>query len=89
MNLNELIKNISNKIEILNYYHKEAFFGVMIEYCAFKIKDYYFLVSKELLYGITEQNPEGTKDISDIKIFNKKELIEYIKRLVITKSYIN
>ena len=92
MKLKELIQSISKDIEILNSYTKKSVFGMNIDYVFFKIRSHYYLVSKSIgyfnahLYVLTEQTSDGSKDISEAKAFNRKGLIDYIKRLVILEN---
>ena len=84
----ELIQNISKDIEILNSFTQKSFFGMNIDYVAFKIGNHYYLVSKSEspFYVLTEQTEDGSKDISDAKAFNRKGLIDYIKKLLILEN---
>ena len=92
MELKELIQRISNDIEILDEYNKKSIFGMNIDYVFFKIGNRYYLVSKSVgyfnahLYVLTEQTPDGRKDISRPKIFSRKGLIDYIKKLLILEN---
>ena len=88
MKLKELIQSISKDIEILNSYTKKSIFGMIIDYVAFKIGNHYYLVSKSKnpVYVLTEQTPDGSRDISEAKGFSRKGLIDYIKRLVILEN---
>ena len=84
----ELIQNISKDIEILNSFTQKSFFGMNIDYVSFKIGNHYYLVSKSEspFYVLTEQTEDGSKDISDAKAFNRKGLIDYIKKLLILEN---
>lgn len=88
MTLKELIKSVSKDIEILDSYTEKSFFGMIIDYVSFKIGNHYYLVSKSEspFYVLTEQTEDGSKDISDAKAFNRKGLIDYIKRLLILEN---
>ena len=92
MTLKELIQSISKDIEILNSYTRKSIFGMNIDYVFFKIGNRYYLVSKSEdyfiahLYVLTEQTPDGSKDISRPKVFKEKELKEYIKKLLILEN---
>ena len=84
----ELIQSISKDIEILNSFTQKSFFGMNIDYVSFKIGNHYYLVSKSEspFYVLTEQTEDGSKDISDAKAFNRKGLIDYIKKLLILEN---
>ena len=88
MTLKELIQNISEDIEILDSYTRKSFFGMIIDYVAFKIGNHYYLVSKSEspFYVLTEQTQDGSKDISKAKAFYRKGIIDYIKRLLILEN---
>ncbi len=86
MKLKELIQSVSKDIEILDTYTRKSIFGMNIDYVAFKIRNHYYLVSKSKIYVLTEQTPDGSKDISRPKVFEEIELKEYIKRLVILEN---
>ncbi len=86
MELKKLIKSISKDIEILDSYTKKSFYGVDIEYVAFKIGNFYYLASKDIFYVITEQTPDRSQDISPATVFRRKGFIEYIKRLLILEN---
>ena len=90
MTLKELIQSISNDIEILNSYTKKSIFGMNIDYVSFKIGSHYYLVSKSespvYVYVLTEQISDGSRDISSPKIFSRKGLIDYIKKLLILEN---
>ena len=92
MKLKELIQSVSKDIEILDTYTRKSIFGMNIDYVFFKIRSHYYLVSKSVgyfegyLYVLTEQTPDGSKDISRPKVFEEIELKEYIKRLVILEN---
>ena len=92
MKLKELIEGISKDIEILDEYTRKSIFGMDINYLFFKIGNRYYLVSKSEdyfiahLYVLTEQTPDGSKDISRPNIFREIELKEYIKKLVILEN---
>lgn len=92
MKLKELIEGISKDIEILNSYTRKSIFGMDINYVAFKIGNHYYLVSKSEdyfiahLYVLTEQTPDGSKDISSPKVFKEIEMKEYIKKLLILEN---
>ena len=90
MELKKLIQSISKDIEILNSFTQKSFFGMNIDYVFFKIGNRYYLVSKSespvYVYVLTEQTADGSKDISSPKIFSRKGLIDYIKRLVILEN---
>lgn len=88
MKLKELIQNISKDIEILDSYTQKSFFGMNIDYVSFKIGNNYYLVSKSEspIYVLSEQTKESSKNISNAKIFEEKDLIEYIKKLLILEN---
>lgn len=92
MKLKELIEGISKDIEILDEYTRKSIFGMNVNYVFFKIGNRYYLVSKSEdyfiahLYVLTEQTPDGSRDISRPNIFREIELKEYIKRLVIIEN---
>lgn len=88
MTLKELMQIIGKDIEILDSYTKKSFYGVNIDYVAFKIGNHYYLVSKSIspFYVLTEQTPDGSRDISEAKAFKKIELVDYIKRLLILEN---
>ena len=83
MTLRELIQSISKNIEILEAFTKKSFYGVDIDYVAFKIGSHYFLVSKSKAYVLTEQTPDGSMDITTPIAYSKKGLIKAIMRLVV------
>lgn len=90
MNLNNLIESIDSRVEIIDSYIKKSFFGEFINYVAFKIANHYYLVSElNNNYILTEQAPDGSKDISSPIIFSKKELKKYIKLLIKQNYYVN
>lgn len=83
MNLYNLIQSIDSRVEIIDSYIKKSFFGEMINYVAFKIGSHYYLVSElNNNYILTEQTPDGSKDISLPIIYKKEELKKYIKSLI-------
>ena len=89
MTLKELIQSVSKDIEILDTYTKKAFYGVDIDYVAFKIGNRYYLLShssKGYVYILTEQTPDGSKDISRPKSFEEIGLKEYIKKILIIEN---
>lgn len=92
MKLKELIEGISKDIEILNSYTRKSIFGMDINYVFFKIGNRYYLVSKSEdyfiahLYVLTEQTPDGSRDISRPKTFVETGLKEYIKKLLILEN---
>ena len=92
MTLKELIQSISKDIEILDEYTRKSIFGMDINYVFFKIGNHYYLVSKSEgyfvshLYVLTEQTPDGSKDIPGPKIFEEIGLKEYIKKLLILEN---
>lgn len=88
MELKELIQSISKDIEIIETFTEKSVFGMNINYVSFKIGNNYYLVSKSesSVYVLTEVTPNGSKDISGFKIFNRKDLIVYIKKLLILEN---
>lgn len=86
MTLKELIQRIDKDIEILDSYTKKSFYGVDIDYVAFKIGNHYYLASKSIYYVLTEQTADGSRDISEAKGFDRTGLIDYIKRLLILEN---
>lgn len=88
MTLKELIQSISKYIEILNSYTRKSIIGMNIDYVFFKIGNHYYLVSKNesWFYVLTEQTPDGSRDISKPNIFIEIELKEYIKKLLILEN---
>ena len=88
MKLKELIQSVSKDIEILNSYTRKSIFGMNIDYVAFKIGNHYYLVSKSesSIYILTEQTPDGSKDISRPKVFEEIGMKEYIKKLLILEN---
>lgn len=88
MTLKELIQSVSKDIEILDTLTKKSIFGMNIDYVAFKIGNHYYLVSKSEspFYVLTEQTPDGSKDISSPKVFKEIEIKEYIKKLLILEN---
>ena len=88
MALKELIQRIGKDIEILDSYTKKSFYGVDIDYVAFKIGNHYYLVSKSKspFYVLTEQTPDGSRDISEAKAFDRTGLVDHIKRLLILEN---
>lgn len=86
MALKELIQSISKDIKIIETFTQKSVFGMNINYVSFKIGNRYYLVSKSVMYVLTEQTADGSKDISSPKVFARKELIEYIKKLLILEN---
>ena len=88
MKLKELIQSVSKDIEILNSYTRKSIFGMNIDYVFFKIGNRYYLVSKSEspVYVLTEQTPDGSRDISRPKTFEEIGLKEYIKKLLILEN---
>ena len=88
MKLKELIESVSNDIEILNSYTRKSIFGMNIDYVFFKIRSHYYLLSKSesWVYVLTEQTPDGSRDISRPKVFEEIGLKEYIKKLLILEN---
>ena len=86
MKLKELIESISNDIEILETYTRKSIFGMNIDYVFFKIRSHYYLVSESVMYVLTEQTADGSKDISRPNIFEEIGLKEYIKKLLILEN---
>ena len=88
MTLKELIQRISQDIEILDSFSKKSFYGMKIDYVSFKIGSHYYLVSKSKspFYVLTEQTPDGSKDISRPKVFEEIGLKDYIKKLLILEN---
>lgn len=89
MNLKDLIQSIDSRIEIIDFYKKRSFFGKMITYVAFKIGNHYYLASELNDYIITEQTPDGSKDISAPIVLSKDGLKKHIKSLIKKFLYIN
>ena len=81
MRLSKLIQSISKDIEIIDSFTKESFYGVDIDYVAFKIGSHYFLVSKSTFYVLTEQTPDSSMDITPPVAYSRSGLIKEIKRL--------
>ena len=86
MKLKELIESISNDIEILETYTRKSIFGMNIDCVFFKIGSHYYLVSESVMYVLTEQTADGSKDISRPNIFEEIGLKEYIKKLLILEN---
>ena len=88
MTLKELIQSINKDIEIIETFTEKAIFGMNINYVSFKIGNRYYLVSKSEspIYGLSEVTPDVINNISGVKIFNRKDLIVYIKKLLIVEN---
>ena len=83
MTLREIIESISKDIEIIDSFTKESFYGVDIDYVKFKIGSHYFLVSKSVVYVLTEQTPDSSMDITLPVAYSRSGLVKEIKRLVV------
>lgn len=88
MNLKDLIQSIDSRIEIIDFYAKKSFFGEMIDFLFFKIGTHYYLISElKNNYIITEQTPDGAKDIS-APIWMKKDALKVHIESLIKKNLI-
>lgn len=86
MTLKELIEEISKDIEIKDSYTKKSIFGFDIDYVSFIIGKHHYLVSEYDYCVITEQTPDGSKDMDHPIVFSRNKLKEYIKKLLILEN---